>query len=357
MKKGVIMEVNHDFLIMMTPEGEFLKAKNQNHHYEIGEELDFFPVTVDNVRETPKQRYFQFSKLKLAFVGFAAALLFLLTFIPNLIATPVYAYMSIDINPSFEIGVDDRLRVISLEALNTDGDNILKDYTSWKKQDVEMVAETIINKSREEGYLAEGEEVLITTVLNEKKVEDVSIALAKELESISTVYESEKIAITAVESDKETREKAQKQGVSTGRLLQLENKLPANKDQNNDKKDDEKVSSENKDDDSDEQKDDSNKEIDSNDQKGIGKEKVKEKAEEIIKEADTKKEKIREKVKENIDNSNMPDHVKEKVKDKLNDLGSNGKKKDDEEDEDDDNDEEDEEDEDDKEDRGKGREK
>ncbi len=350
MRKGVIMEINNDFLTMLTPEGEFLKARKHDNDYEIGEEIDFFPVTVTAV-ETPKKKWFQLNRIRVALMSSVAAILFFITVIPQMMANPVYAYMTIDINPSFEIGLNNELNVVSLDALNNDGNSILQEYPNWENQHIDEVTEVIISKSREQGFLIDGQEVLITTIINEEKIAEVSEKLAKEIQLISTTYKEKQIEITAVESDIETREKAQKQGVSTGRLLQLENKLPvkekveAPEDNTGEKPtDDDKVEI-----------------VKEADEKKVEKtisdaeKKLEKEIEKAVKEAekaidkDKKKEEVLDKVKSNIDNSNMPDHIKERLKNKLEEKRSKEKGKDRKKDDDDDDD--------DKPGRGKGRDK
>ncbi|QOR67686.1 anti-sigma factor domain-containing protein [Cytobacillus suaedae] len=364
MRKGVIMEINNDLLTMLTPEGEFLKARKQDTHYEIGEEIDFFPVTVTAV-ETPKKKWFQLNKLRVALMSSAAAILFFITVIPQMMANPVYAYMTIDINPSFEIGLNNELKVVSLDALNNDGENILQEYPNWKNQHIDEVTEKIISKSREQGFLIDGQEVLITTILNEEKISEVSEKLAKEIQVISTTYKQKQIEITAVESDIETREKAQKQGVSTGRLLQLENKLPvkekveAPEDNTGEKPAD--------DDDKKEIVKEEDKEADEKEaEKAISdaEKKLEKEIEKAVKEAekaiekDKKKDEILDKVKSNIENSNMPDHIKERLKNKLEEKRSKQKGKDKNDDNDDeDDDDRDRDEDDDKPGKGKGRDK
>ena len=38
------MEINKRFLTVLTPEGEFLRARNLKENYQIGQEIDFFPL-------------------------------------------------------------------------------------------------------------------------------------------------------------------------------------------------------------------------------------------------------------------------------------------------------------------------
>ena len=44
MKKGIIMEVHKRFLTFLTPQGEFLRARNLKENYQIGQEIVFFPI-------------------------------------------------------------------------------------------------------------------------------------------------------------------------------------------------------------------------------------------------------------------------------------------------------------------------
>jgi len=231
MKKGIVMEISDEFITMLTPDGEFIKARNHHNNYQIGEEIDFFPVSEQPSKLSKRKKLFKFEN-KLAWVSSVAVILLLLSFLPNVFEDKVYAYMSIDINPSLEIGLDHELNVISIEALNDDGTNILNTIDDWKNQHVDVITELILEKSRERGYLETGEEVIITTVINDTDQNELELLLRKDLEEISSTYQQEEILITSIESNEETRLKAKNQGISTGKFLQLEKKIIVEKDNN-----------------------------------------------------------------------------------------------------------------------------
>lgn len=42
MRKGVILEINDLYLTLLTPEGEFLRARKLQQDYQVGEEIHFF---------------------------------------------------------------------------------------------------------------------------------------------------------------------------------------------------------------------------------------------------------------------------------------------------------------------------
>lgn len=217
MKRGVILEIDSRFLTLLTPDGEFLRSRKVKDQYEIGEEIDFFPVN-EYVKE--KKSIFRFNKLRAGIAStMAAALLFFSIFTLN-DGNEVYAYMTIDINPSIEAGVDKKLRVVSLEAYNSEGEEVVNNLEEWLNEPIDSVTEAIIQESKDSGYYKEGAEVLLTTVIVE---EDKDEPVAKELtESVQTIVEASKeedVIVTAVNSTPEDRKNAIKQGISTGKYV------------------------------------------------------------------------------------------------------------------------------------------
>lgn len=128
--------------------------------------------------------------------------------------------MSIDINPSFEVSLDDHLKVISLVPLNDEANNIMKSLNEWEKKPLNEIVQIIISECKSDGYVYPGKEIVITTVMNDtdKKIEK---DLHEGLTEISTVIEEEDMVVKTINSDKDTRDKAQKQGVSTGKYIEL----------------------------------------------------------------------------------------------------------------------------------------
>ena len=74
MKRGVVVEYNDDYVTLLTPDGQFIKAKNKEGNYEVGAEISFFPLMDEReeavTRTTRKQnrRHFliisKFAKLE-----------------------------------------------------------------------------------------------------------------------------------------------------------------------------------------------------------------------------------------------------------------------------------------------------
>ncbi|WP_077617375.1 anti-sigma factor domain-containing protein [Bacillus sinesaloumensis] len=304
MKKGIVLDVNDEYVTMLTPEGEFVRAKHTKKSYEIGEETTFFPIN-DRVSRTSKQRFFQVKKWRYAFASSLVAILLLSIFIPFSPRNEVYAYMSIDINPSFEVGLDDELRVVSLEALNDEAKKLVESIPDWKNSNLDSITERIIQFSKENGYLNDGKEVLITTVVADTHNTDVDRELQQGIQEIKEEYEKEEISVTSVKSTVETRKSAKEKGISTGKLLIRENKVP-------------KPVQKEKAQPVEQKKQITNQQDNAIDQNKIEefKNQGKQRAEEVREELEEKKEQIKEKVKNNVENSNMPTHVKEKLEEK-----------------------------------------
>ncbi|MFD2360094.1 anti-sigma factor domain-containing protein [Saccharococcus thermophilus] len=213
MKKGIVLELDEEFVTLLTPEGEFIQVKEDE--YEIGEEIEARLVKKPYVR----RRSFRYAAVSLI----AAAVLFIATLL-HLPSDEVYAYMSIDINPSIEVGVDDQLNVLTLKAYNEEGKKIVSQLSNWKKVAFVDIATEIIELSRKQGYLQKGGQVLITTV-EKKHLAASSRKLSEELSEIQHSYQQKNIIVKMEKSTMEVRNKALKKGMTTGKLLQMEQQM------------------------------------------------------------------------------------------------------------------------------------
>ncbi|AMX84283.1 hypothetical protein GS3922_11755 [Geobacillus subterraneus] len=214
MKKGIVLELDEEFVTVLTTEGEFLRVKKEGE-YEVGEEIEAGAVK--------KTFPFHRRSFRYALVSALAAAVLLVTTWIQWPSGAVYAYMSIDINPSIEAGVDDDLHVLTLKAYNEEGKNVLAALPAWKNKPFSAVAEQIIVLSEKKGYLKEGGEVLITTVEKERNASSAR-KLSAELAEIERSVADDRIVIKTANSTMEVRSRAAEQGMTTGKLLQIEKK-------------------------------------------------------------------------------------------------------------------------------------
>lgn len=224
MKKGVILSVNKRFVTLLTPEGEFLKTKRQEREYEVGEEITFSPA---------KQKFtLAFSNIhssfkKTAVLSIASTFLILFSILPSYFSGPVSAYMTIDVNPSIELELDDDLEVLKLTGLNEDGKLVIGQLKDWKGKDIKAVTNRIVETTKRLGYLKGNKQIVVSTTLM-KKNKELNKNLKEEIKEISEQDNVSKTKMKVIQATKSDRKQAREQGISTGKYL--EKKLNEDKD-------------------------------------------------------------------------------------------------------------------------------
>jgi len=222
MKKGVILEVKERYVTLVTPNGEFMKTRKLQQDYQIGEELYFYPIEIEEGKKATFLTSLKGMKgrlILLSFVMFLAVFLF-----PVNQSRQAYAYMSIDVNPSIELGLNEKLLVVSIVAFNQEGEGILEKITDWKEEEAAVVTKQILNEIEGQGYLNQEREVLISTVNIEN--ESTDLELEETVEEIQKVTDEDELIVTVVTATPEERENAVIQGLTTG--VYKQNQEPKN---------------------------------------------------------------------------------------------------------------------------------
>lgn len=216
MKRGIIVDVSDRFLTLLTEEGEFLRSKRYEAHYEIGQELDFYPL---EEKKRLAAEHFKFIKAKPII---ASVLLFV--FFVSFVLLPVneedniYAYMSIDINPSIEIGVNEKYQVIDMISYNKDGESIVANIPDWKKKDFDSVIFEIINQLKIQGFVEHNKDVLIGTVIKDEISNEKQ--LNQHMDHVKNEMEKEMFNVKLVEGSEKERSIAKEQGVTIGQYIE-----------------------------------------------------------------------------------------------------------------------------------------
>lgn len=218
MNKGIIMEINNRSLTVMTPNGEFIKVRKSQQTYLVGEEIDFPSPSPIYAKENTFLSIF--SKRTIGVFALAAALIFF-TVLPLGRGSGVYAYVSIDINPSIEIALSEDMKVVGLTSFNKDGKEIIEQLSNWKNKKLETVTEQIIEKIAAKGYLKTNHEIIIGTVIVDEDNKKIEEEITTTIDEIKTeiIQENTDIEIKTFDINVEDREKAVKQGKSAGKLL------------------------------------------------------------------------------------------------------------------------------------------
>jgi hypothetical protein len=225
MNKGIVMEINESNIIVMTSSGRFDKLPKKGRTCEVGEEIVY--------AEAPSKRS-KFPPLGIA-SGLVAAIVLCFVLITGLRGTTadaqVVAYVSIDINPSVELGIDSQEIVRDLRGLNTDGIQLIVslDYQGKK---LETVLSAILDKA-EQGSLAKGEGDIVissTIVQPQEGLSDEAIADKLRQQVAKHIAEAHpnqvnNYEVTAFAAPLEIWEEAKVSGVSAGKYAVYLNAL------------------------------------------------------------------------------------------------------------------------------------
>ncbi|MBK5481427.1 anti-sigma factor domain-containing protein [Peribacillus sp. TH16] len=216
MKKGVILSINKRFVTLLTPEGEFLKTKRQERTYEVGEEITFSPF---KPKVTLSFSSFHLSFKKKAMLSVTAALLILFSILPSYSSEHVSAYMTIDVNPSIELELNDQLEVLKLTGLNEDGKLVINKLTNWKGKEIKTVTNRIVETTKKLGYLKGNKQIVVSTTLLDKD-KKLDKNLKEEIKEISEQGNVSQTKMKVIQATKTDRKQARKQGMSTGKYVE-----------------------------------------------------------------------------------------------------------------------------------------
>lgn len=210
----MLVEEKTSYLLVMTKDGSFKRAKKERRNYKIGETLYF-----NEYREPKRSKVITVRPFKAGFIAVATLMLILsqVFFLED--SSEVYAYMAIDIKPSMELSVNEDMQVVDIIAFNEDAEVVITFLREWKNENVEAVAKQIIDICDSEGFLSNRDVVLTTIIVEENK--EPSQKLKKAIAEI-TVYSESKThsVVVSREATLEEREKSNELNVSVGEYLE-----------------------------------------------------------------------------------------------------------------------------------------
>ncbi|EKN67822.1 anti-sigma factor domain-containing protein [Schinkia azotoformans] len=211
MNQGIVMEIKNKKAIVLTKEGAFETVSlKKGQHVEIGSEIDI-PVS---------KIYFNSNTKRIStIVAVAAVLVLFFTQYPFLQNSnlAVAAYVGLDINPSIEVGVNEKLNVVEVIPINNDGkiivDQIADDY---RNRPLSKFIDDTLELAKADGYLTENKDVLLTTTTINK---DAQVEIEEKVNVIKKEIEQRGVVVTTLKGDENTRKEAKDLGVSTGKYV------------------------------------------------------------------------------------------------------------------------------------------
>jgi hypothetical protein len=193
--KGVVLSSNSKSVILLTPSGEYVKVPANNRIFQPGTEIETELPSFNNIK-----------KLALAASLFC---IIALTFIFNVFTTRTEAYLALDINPSILLSLGHNAEVIKAEALNREGEEILRDLKLKNLNVIEAVKLILENVHLNNYLFTENNEIFISLaapsnyVISEEEIKSYVSEQVWQLEIDSYL----KISRTEVQQAMEAQEK------------------------------------------------------------------------------------------------------------------------------------------------------
>ena len=228
-KRGVVLELSDSEMILLTAEGEFVRRPVLNNSVVVGQEICYS----ENVEPLLKPRLGAQFLTRWRRSGLAVAVVLLLLLLtPTLLnqmpmASETVAYVTIDVNPSIGLGIDNKNTIVSSEGLNKEGADIISaiDVVGMSSENaVKAITEKIIIM----GFIKQDEAAQLMITIrpvragkNNKLIAEIEQKLS---ESTKAALAKDNVKYTTVASaliDEELRISAQVAGVSPGRYLMM----------------------------------------------------------------------------------------------------------------------------------------
>jgi hypothetical protein len=212
--KAVIVEIKGCIAAVLSDDGCIVTIKNNN--YEIGQVIQM---------STPKVRLTK----KIAAIAASAAALVVFSVGSWAYASP-YSYVSLDVNPSIEYTLNRFDRVLSVKAVNDDGEEILKeiDLDDLQYKNIEEAMTKTVEQISELGYFENTADqdidagiIIAISGKDTQKADELAQDLQQMVEQ-KIEENGEEVLVEAFSVGLERVEKARELGVTPGKLNLVE---------------------------------------------------------------------------------------------------------------------------------------
>lgn len=238
-ERGVILEMAGDRAVLLTPGGRFVRVPVQVSSWSIGQEVTFTEADANasaaarsaeararvGTSWSPRRAAFAWTRRRVAAV---AAVLALVLAAPGLYlyanrALPAMAYVSVDINPGVDLGVDVRGRVVSADPTNQDGATVLA-KTQVLRLEFEQALKNLTVVAIEAGFLNDQNSLVIVAAVPAKAGTTLPPSLNKTIEKAKNSTQSllgQKnlgAVVQTIVTDEATRQEAKSHNLSVGKF-------------------------------------------------------------------------------------------------------------------------------------------
>ncbi|MHB8945144.1 MAG: anti-sigma-I factor RsgI family protein [Bacillota bacterium] len=235
--KGVILEIQHGRAVLLTPGGRFVRLPVQATSWAIGHEVAFTEPdagasAVARIEAhhrgslAPRRAAFAWTRMRVAAM---AAMLALVLAVPGIYAyanrpLPALAYVSVDINPGVDLGVDARGRVVTAEATNQDGQTVLT-QTQVLRLQLEQALKNLTEAAIKAGFLTDQNSLVVVAAVPVKSGATLPPALSTTIEQAKAgaqrLLDQKNLGavVQTIVTDATVREDAKSHNLSVGKYV------------------------------------------------------------------------------------------------------------------------------------------
>ncbi len=215
--KGYVLKLEKDFAIVVTEQMEYLKVIKKEG-LTIGRQIMF---TEDDLYNEKKQVFRKFGIVAVLMFAICSAIFFTRFQIGN----DVFAVVSIDINPSIELELNQKNQVIRTIPLNKEGKKLLT--RNLKGMAAEEAVASIIHVAKEKYYITPNENyVLISAVIIQDGAQTTNEQFSEEIQQkVQEKIKKESVNLLCLSGQitKEDFNEARKNKISIGKYEIIKN--------------------------------------------------------------------------------------------------------------------------------------
>ncbi|HET6872818.1 MAG TPA: anti-sigma factor domain-containing protein, partial [Sporolactobacillaceae bacterium] len=220
MSSGILMSKEGRQGVILTKDGTFETVRlPKDQKVRIGEEIH---VRSSRVLRIPKSAL---SALAACLLLFAAVGAFGLGNQNKAVA----AYVSFDINPSFEAGLNRDLHIVSVHSMNKDGSKLLSQIKDYKNLTLDEFTSKVAKTLDKDGYFNQQPQVVVSVTLTQassnQNAKPLEAKITKALEPLNETpdFKSNKGVVQVIQTSLKTHEQAKKLGLTAGKYTLYKN--------------------------------------------------------------------------------------------------------------------------------------
>lgn len=217
MRRGIILEIQNEHWIVMTPDGSFEKVVNVNPYAKVGEEVEL-PIAEVVKPFTARKKWI------VPVSGAVAALFATFFLISSFFTAKSYAaetYVYIDVNAGIKIGINKQQDVVSIVAIDQSDSNAqklanrLNTKLQKDKQSIKGFTKQMIREAKQAGLIDSKDKVVISLFAKDEN----QLQLAKIKNEFTAETKSLQVDLAAVTLPATVEDEVKTSGLTPGKYV------------------------------------------------------------------------------------------------------------------------------------------